>query len=185
MLQRAAYNQRSRGRFAPWLWVYASNQACSARGAGSLRGGGKASGNAPGLAAERRTRSISMDRLDGTSPKRARKATAEGPQQPPKRRRTLGIMPLEPRIMYDGAAAATAAAASTQPHDAPAPEAAHDTAAAPPAAPPDASSVPTDKASALQAPPANATAPAAAASPPAGSTSDASDTGSAGPAPAA
>ena len=34
-------------------------------------------------------------------------------------------MPLEPRIMYDGAAAATAAAASTQPHDAPAPEAAH------------------------------------------------------------
>src|SRR5712671_5572529 len=132
MLQRAAYNQRSRGRFAPWLWVYASNQACSARGAGSLRGGGKASGNAPGLAAERMTRSISMDRLDGTSPKRARKDMADGPQQLPKRRRILGIMPLEPRIMYDGAAAATAAAASTQPHDAPAPDAAHDTGAVQP-----------------------------------------------------
>jgi len=90
-----------------------------------------------------------MNRLDGTSPKRARKAMADGP---PKRRRILGIMPLEPRIMYDGAAAATtAAAASTQPHDAPAapaPDAAHDS----PAAPPDSSSVPTDHASALQAP---------------------------------
>src|SRR4051794_26461799 len=101
-----------------------------------------------------------MDRLDGTSPKRARTDMADGPQ-PPKRRRILGIMPLEPRIMYDGAAAATtAAAASTQPTDAPAPDAAHDSAAAPP----DSSTVTTAHASALQAPavgaPATASPPA-------------------------
>ena len=33
-----------------------------------------------------------------------------------RRRPSLGLMALEPRLMYDGAAAATAAAAATQPH---------------------------------------------------------------------
>src|SRR6478736_524437 len=33
-----------------------------------------------------------------------------------RRRPSLGLMALEPRLMYDGAAAAAAAAAATQPH---------------------------------------------------------------------
>jgi hypothetical protein len=130
-----------------------------------------------------------MDRLDRTSPKRARKDMADGPQQPPKRRRALGIMPLEPRIMYDGAAAATAAAASAQPHDAPAADAGRNTGPAPqdsanaPAERP--SGVPTDHTSALQAPTINAPASSSGASPSATPTlSDASDTGSAANTPA-
>src|ERR1700733_10638019 len=45
---------------------------------------------------------------------RARKTSSTEPRR---RRRHLGIMALEPRIMYDGAAAATAAAAHHHHHD--------------------------------------------------------------------
>ena len=51
-----------------------------------------------------------MDRHDnGTNRFFRRDTGTQSPNSPRKRRRSLGIMPLEPRIMYDGAAAATAA----------------------------------------------------------------------------
>src|ERR1700693_2945579 len=87
----------------PRRWIYASNQARpSRRKKPEMRATGQRGGNAPG-SADSTTRSISMDRLDGPRMKRGRKDTAAGPQEPRKRRRTIGIMPLEPRIMYDGA----------------------------------------------------------------------------------
>jgi hypothetical protein len=45
------------------------------------------------------------------------RSRSTSPVKPGKRRRSLGIMALEPRIMYDGAAAATAAAAHHHHHD--------------------------------------------------------------------
>ncbi len=56
-----------------------------------------------------------MDRSQGVGSTRSRNDRTEDEHkpkdQPRKRRRTIGFMPLEPRIMYDGAAAAGAAAA--------------------------------------------------------------------------
>src|ERR1022692_2498660 len=50
-----------------------------------------------------------MDSPSGFGVKGRHKGKPGAWEKPQKRRRTIGFMPLEPRIMYDGAAAATAA----------------------------------------------------------------------------
>src|SRR5665213_2990732 len=58
-----------------------------------------------------------MGRFQGVETKPARKdGTASKEKDRPKRRRAINFMPLEPRVMYDGAAAATEAAAHHQHH---------------------------------------------------------------------
>jgi len=65
-----------------------------------------------------------MDRSQGVGNTRSRNDRTEDEHkpkdQPRKRRRTIGFMPLEPRIMYDGAAAASAAAHHHEAHHDPA-----------------------------------------------------------------